>query len=150
MRSSGDWGHEREQGWDDVVDVGDDDAGVATTMAVEEGYEGIPEAGAVGHGAVEDDDGFAFHEGIFLAAEDEQGEQFLHGAGSAGHDDEGIGVLDHDFHAGVDVGLQPEGGETIGKAFQLDDVRDVRAGGVATGVDAAANDGAHDTGFAGT
>lgn len=94
-------------------------------MAVKEVDEGVPEAGAIGHGAVEDDDGFAVHEGIVLAAEDEEGEEFLHGAGSAGHDDEGIGVLDHDLHAGVDVGLQPEGGEAIGEAFEFDDVGDV-------------------------
>ena len=94
-------------------------------MAVKEGDKRVPEAGAVGHGAVEDDDGFAFHEGIVLAAEDEEGEEFLHGAGSAWHDDEGIGVLDHDFHAGVDVGLQPEGGKAIGEALEFDDVRNV-------------------------
>ena len=67
--------------------------------------------------------------------EDEEGEEFLDGSGSAWENDEGVGVFDHDFHAGVDVITKPEARESSGKAFELDDVGDIGARSPPFGVD---------------
>ena len=62
---------------------------------------------------------------MVVLLEDHQGKEFLEGASATREDDEGIGVFDHDFHAGVDVFAQPELGEPVGESFQFDDVGDV-------------------------
>lgn len=110
--------------------------------------ERFPEADAARVHAVEDDDGLALHEVVALLMEDEEGEELLHGSSSTGEDDEGVGVLDHDFHAGVDVVAEPEAGESGGETFELDDVGDVRASGPAVSLDGATHDGSHDASFA--
>ena len=56
--------------------------------------------------------------GWVLVFKNEEGEDFLDGAGTTGEGDEGIGTLDHDFHAGVDVISEPEAGESRGEAFE--------------------------------
>lgn len=109
--------------------------------------EGFPEAFATGVKSVEDDDGLVLHEVVSVLPEDEKGEEFLNGAGAAGEDDEGVGVVDHDFHAGVDVVTKPEGGEAFGEAFEFDDVGNIGACGPTFGFDGSADDGAHDSGF---
>ena len=71
---------------------------------------------------VENHDRFARHDVMFLVLEDHQGQQFLHGAGAPGKDDEGIRVFNHDLHPGIDVRAQPETGQAVGQALELDDV----------------------------
>ena len=82
--------------------------------------------------------------------EDEEREDFLHGAGATGESDEGIGVLDHHLHPGVDIRARPEAAEPLGQAFEGDDVGHVGAAGPAAVLGGASDDLTHDAALAGT
>ena len=135
---------------DNLAQFVDDGVVVRIAVFAEEGHEGFPEAEPADVEAVENDDGLAFHQVVTLLVKDHEGEKLLHGAGAAGEDDEGVGVLDHDFHAGVDVVAKPEGVEAFGEAFELDDMGDIGAGGPTSSADRTTNDGAHDAALSGT
>ena len=133
--------------WDDLVEFVDDGVLVWLAVLSEKLDQRFPEANSAFVHAVKDDDGLALHEVVTLLMEDHEREEFLHRAGTAGEDDEGVGVFDHDFHAGVDVVTKPEAGESCGKAFEFNDVRNIRSCGPTFGLDGSADDGAHDSGF---
>ena len=118
-------------GGDDFFELVDDEVVLGVAEFLQKLDEGFPEAVSAFVEAIENDDGLVLHEGMAFLMENHEGEEFLHGAGAAGEDHEGVRFLNHDFHAGVDVVAEPEGGESFGEAFEFDDVRDVGASGPA-------------------